>query len=125
MQNSFVKKIRDCNMLHEDAQSVIKGRLEIVGAQLDGRQFNNHIDHMLTRLQADSSQDVRVHAKGDGAKGIIQSSNPEGECSINVIMKMPNTGGQQRENHKVDAKKTKGDKSRNKHKGKKPKVTFA
>ena len=39
-------------------------------------------------------------------------------------MKTPNTGGQQA-NPKIDARKTKESKGRDKRKGKKPKVTFA
>ena len=39
-------------------------------------------------------------------------------------MKMPRTGGQQ-ENPKIDESKIKESKGRGKHKGKKPKVTFA
>ena len=125
MQNSFVKEIRDCNMLHQDTQSAVEGRLEIVGAQVDGQPVNSHIDHMLTRLQDYLSRDGRVHTKGNGAEEIIQSGNPKGKCSIKVTMKMPSTGGQQQANHKIDAITVKESKGRNKHKGKKPKVTFA
>ena len=84
-------------MLHQATQSAIKGRLEIVEAQSDGQLVNINIDHMLTRLQDDSSQDGRVHANRDGAKllhkEIIRLGNPEGECSINVIAKTPSIGG--------------------------------
>ena len=82
-------------------------------------------------LQDDSFKDEKVKTTGDGiklsSKEVVQEHNEnilEGMSSIEDTMKTPRTGGQQ-SNPKIDGRKTKGDKGRNKHKHKKSKVTFA
>ena len=61
------------------------------------------------------------------SKQVVEEHNEhnlEGENSIEVTMETPRIGGQQ-ENPKIGASTTKENKGRRKHKGKKPKVTFA
>ena len=61
------------------------------------------------------------------SKEVVQEHNEnilEGGNSIKVAQKTLCTGGQQ-ENPKIGASTTKESKGRGKHKGKKPKVTFA
>ena len=90
----------------------------------DGRKFLHRL------LQADPFEE-KVKTAGDGiklsSKEIIEEYNEhnlEGENSIGATMETPRTGGQQ-ENPKTGASTTKENKGRRKHKGKKPKVTFA
>ena len=88
--------------------------------------------NLLHRLPLDDlCNDEQVHTKDDGIKPtseeIIREHNEdilEGEGSIEASLSTSSTGGQQ-ENSKIDASKNKKDKGRNKHKGKKTKVTFA
>ena len=87
---------------------------------------------MLTRLsQADSSKGQQVHTDDDEVKTsskdmvkkCINNSLEHGN-SIKARMATSSTGGQ-RENSKTDARTTKQSKGNAKHKGKRPKVTFA
>jgi hypothetical protein len=87
---------------------------------LDGKSFLHRL------LQADPFKHEKVKTTDNGinlsSKEVVQEHNHnilDGENSTKVTMKTPSTGGQQ-ENPKIDASKGRG-----KHKGKKPKVTFA
>jgi hypothetical protein len=91
---------------------------------LDGKK-------LLHRLpQADSFKDMQVHAEDDGIESsgieIIHEETEyvlEGKHSIDATTKTTSTRGQQ-ENSKIDACQTRQYKGRNKHKGKRSKVTF-
>ena len=131
MQCLFEENIKDNNVIHQAAQS---RRLKFVEArsyeQSDQIGFDG--DQMLTRLsQADSSKGQQVHTNDDGVKSSSKdmvkkciNNNLEDGNSIKATMATSSTGGQQ-ENSKTDARTVKESKGNGKHKGKKPKVTFA
>ena len=81
-------------------------------------------------LQADPFKE-KVKVAGDeiklSSKEVVEEHNEhnlEGENSIETTMETPRTGGQQA-NPKIGASTSKENKGQRKHKGKKPKVTFA
>ena len=131
MQCLFEENIKDNNVIHQAAQS---RRLKFVEArsydQSDQIGFDG--DQMLTRLsQADSPKGQQVHTNDDGVKSsskdIVKkciNNNLEDENSMKSTMETSSTGGQP-ENSKTDANTTKESKGHGKHKGRKPKVTFA
>ena len=121
-------------MFRQIVKSAIdKGRLRFVETPKDDQSIPIGPDgkkflHRL--LQADSFKE-KVKTAGGGIKlsrrGVVEEHNEqnlEGENSVEATMKMPRTGGQQA-NSEVGASTTKESKGRGKHKGKKPKVTFA
>ena len=90
----------------------------------DGKKFLHRL------LQAGPFRE-KVKTTGDGiklsSKEVVEEHNDhnlEGGNSIEATMEIPSTGGQQA-NPKIGASTTKENKGRRKHKGKKPKVTFA
>ena len=80
---------------------------------------------------ADSYDDEKVHTRDNGIKLSSEEIMEEhvedileAGCSIEATPRTSSTGGQQ-QNSKINGCKTKHDKGRDKHKGKKTKVTFA
>ena len=123
----------DCNMLRQIVKSAIeKGRLKFVETPRDDQSIPIGPDgkkflHRL--LQADPFKE-KVKTSGDGiklsSKQVAEGHNEhnlEGK-SIKATMEIPSNRGQQA-NPKIGARTTKENKGRRKHKGKKPKVTFA
>src|ERR1041385_6311127 len=132
LHDSFKHNFEDCNMFRQIVKSAIdSGRLKLVKTPRDhhdipigpdGKKFLQFLHRL---LQADSFKDKKVKTTGDGIKlsrtQIIPERNDdilEGENSVKVTMKTPSTGGQQA-NPKIDARKTKESKGRDKHKGEK------
>lgn len=126
-QNSFEQNFNDSDVSHHTLQSAER-RLEFVETQADSQLPKIGLkSEKVTRLpQAGSVQGGQVHTKSDGAKSssekIYRINHLEGGESIKAAPMISSTGGQQT-NTKTDTPKTK-DKGRNKHKGKKAKVTF-
>jgi hypothetical protein len=135
LHDSFEHSTHNCIMFHQIVQSAMSnGRLQFVETQTDSQSISIDFDcqKLLHRLPlADSYDDDKVHTEDNGIKlsseEIIEEHVEdilEAGCSIEATPRISSTGGQQ-QNSKIDGRKTKQDKGRDKHKGKKTKVTFA